>query len=817
MCAKFDDPVDKEEHLFFDNTIQWLNDLIKESKNDGLEYLKVIETKGYSANNKDDIQPIRENRGYAMLSNRSLERYEAALTDPYFMHLEFSQLDCSTKKSEEENIYIGRSMLSDNRSSEIKVYSWTSDLANELYYKKRKNKFTLNIHDEKLKSTYSYQITPLLRRAIKINKGQYEGYINEFVSKKYIEKYGLKNIEAGEQIVDSFLLDIIAQKKKENRITDIIRTIQTNQNNVIRLPHDKSFIVQGCAGSGKTMIMLHRLSYLFERKFLNQDIETIIITPSDNFNAQIKELVYDLNIENVKLSTLNAYYAQTLKNYGWSASATGNDTVDNEDFLNFIYSPDFLIIMQEIYDQNRKAGIETPNMLDANFISCALCKVNNVPNNKYNDIFSLKSQDEVLYYLDKILTINKENENKIKQATDNFKKTEEKFIKKRKEYINTQNMLKDTVSGIKQCLYSIKEQLSIKINNVKNTKKINNLQNKINTVDEFIKDFDVNINNSANSDFIKKIYNFTGDKAIYEKLKQYNHLTMSSKTIEISLKNFKKIAKHEKQIIEDTSYLLLNETELKKINIYIDEMKKSTAYKDYKKLFEDKIVSVVNDECKKYNIIYRKYSKYMNYLRLWWYYINHRPSRKEKIMFCIDEAQNISLTEYRLIQILNGENTIFNLYGDVYQNTYCNFGIKDWSSIGKTLKHEIEIFNFQENYRNTAEITDYTNSTSKLPIKMIPIGTNGMTPQEILRESFVRTVESIPNDVKICVIFKQSLLKEIKTLLSQVKKTTNVYYLNLEESRGLEFNTVFVFEKHMNSNEKYIAYTRAMENLFIVL
>ena len=62
--------------------------------------------------------------------------------------------------------------------------------------------------------------------------------------------------------MDEFLIKILLDKKDSNKLTDIIYTIQGNQNRIIRANSMESFIVQGCAVSGKTMILLHRLSYL---------------------------------------------------------------------------------------------------------------------------------------------------------------------------------------------------------------------------------------------------------------------------------------------------------------------------------------------------------------------------------------------------------------------------------------------------------------------------------------------------------------------------------------------------------------------------
>ena len=41
--------------------------------------------------------------------------------------------------------------------------------------------------------------------------------------------------------------------------------------------------------------------------------------------------------------------------------------------------------------------------------------------------------------------------------------------------------------------------------------------------------------------------------------------------------------------------------------------------------------------------------------------------------------------------------------------------------------------------------------------------------------------------------------------------------MTVEEVKGLEFETVFVYEENMNRNQKYISYTRALSELVIIL
>ena len=58
------------------------------------------------------------------------------------------------------------------------------------------------------------------------------------------------------------LLKPYLEASVDNRLRNIVSTIQVEQNAIIREPIAKNVIVQGVAGSGKTTVALHRIAYL---------------------------------------------------------------------------------------------------------------------------------------------------------------------------------------------------------------------------------------------------------------------------------------------------------------------------------------------------------------------------------------------------------------------------------------------------------------------------------------------------------------------------------------------------------------------------
>lgn len=148
--------------------------------------------------------------------------------------------------------------------------------------------------------------TITLRRKFTITNGNLEDYYDE---------YDAESKAAKAAINDPFLLRVLEDRRGEQNITNIIRSIQVNQNDIIEEPIENNLVVQGCAGSGKTMILLHRLANL---KYNNPKFDwdkVRIITPNKDFTLFISDLAKDLDIDEIKKLTLQEYYLELLDAY----------------------------------------------------------------------------------------------------------------------------------------------------------------------------------------------------------------------------------------------------------------------------------------------------------------------------------------------------------------------------------------------------------------------------------------------------------------------------------------------------------------------
>ena len=85
------------------------------------------------------------------------------------------------------------------------------------------------------------------------------------------------------------------------QLKNIVRTIQKEQNAIIRNTSDRILVIQGVAGSGKTSVALHRIAYLLyhDRKNLKSS-HVLSLSPNGVFSDDISHLLPELGEENIQ-------------------------------------------------------------------------------------------------------------------------------------------------------------------------------------------------------------------------------------------------------------------------------------------------------------------------------------------------------------------------------------------------------------------------------------------------------------------------------------------------------------------------------------
>lgn len=199
---------------------------------------------------------------------------ENASDSPYFGKFTFIDEDGAEKE-----YCIGRTFLK-NSETEALITDWRAPISSIFY---------------------TYGIGPAEYEA---PIGKINGNITQkkqiIINNKKLDKIFDTNFASNDEILQSYL-----NTHANDKIKDIIASIQKEQNDIIRLPLNNNIIVQGIAGSGKTSIALHRLAYLIytlkennSKSNINSN-QFLIIGPNDCFLDYISEVLPSMDIDNV--------------------------------------------------------------------------------------------------------------------------------------------------------------------------------------------------------------------------------------------------------------------------------------------------------------------------------------------------------------------------------------------------------------------------------------------------------------------------------------------------------------------------------------
>lgn len=212
--------------------------------------------------------------------NNNIQKLVSRLTkqkkNPYFGRFDFKTAD----DDQARQYYIGLGFLQDSENKNL-VYDWRSDICS-LYYEDKLGKNSYTCPDGKIDGNVS------LKRQYKIEDGKLNYYIDS------------------NMIIDDDILMEQLSKNASSKMHEIASTIQKEQNILIRNEKFENTIVQGVAGSGKTSIAMHRVSYLlfkYRKQLKSEDI--LVLSPSELFADYIDEVLPALGEEKTFTTTFS--------------------------------------------------------------------------------------------------------------------------------------------------------------------------------------------------------------------------------------------------------------------------------------------------------------------------------------------------------------------------------------------------------------------------------------------------------------------------------------------------------------------------------
>lgn len=208
------------------------------------------------------------------LYSRKISLMKRTIKKPYFARIDFAR----DGEKNVEKLYIGKVGVMDEDNNNITI-DWRAPISS-MYY------------DSNLGRT-SYEAPEGTCTGEILVKRQYE-----------IEDGKLQSFQDVDTVSNDDLLKPYLEASVDNRLRNIVSTIQVEQNAIIREPIAKNVIVQGVAGSGKTTVALHRIAYLVynNREKINPE-QYLVIGPNKFFVNYIFSVLPDLDVDNVNQLT----------------------------------------------------------------------------------------------------------------------------------------------------------------------------------------------------------------------------------------------------------------------------------------------------------------------------------------------------------------------------------------------------------------------------------------------------------------------------------------------------------------------------------
>lgn len=200
---------------------------------------------------------------------------------PYFGRVDFKE------DEDEQRIYIGRFGVTPEDAYEPLIVDWRAPVS-ALFYSSSLGK---NVYTAPLGQV---EVDILKKRQYIIKKKKLIGLFDSSVD------------------VKDDILQLVLSKNAEEKLKDIVMSIQQEQDNIIRQPRNKIVVVNGVAGSGKTTIALHRVAYLlYNHRDVLQD-KVLILGPNPIFMEYISSVLPSLGEVGVNQKTYRDFATELL-------------------------------------------------------------------------------------------------------------------------------------------------------------------------------------------------------------------------------------------------------------------------------------------------------------------------------------------------------------------------------------------------------------------------------------------------------------------------------------------------------------------------
>ena len=668
--------------------------------------------------------------------------------------------------------------------------------------------------------------------------------------------------------------ELLEQRLKENRsdpkLQNIIATLQQEQFEIIASDSADSFVVQGCAGSGKSQCLLHRLFYLRGELSDGGWEHVLLITPTKLFRLFSSDLMQRYQISNVANCSISELYQALLLRYDARFRNRQYHFELSEEYLPDEY-------LQKVYSEETIKTIEAKISQSIQGYIATACQTLDIP---VPETVTAKTVQSLLGKLDEEISVANSKDTSLLQDPEYAKKradyeTLQKQMDSLQKSLDRQNSEAESMDANEHTLLTNAEKTEQAQHELTEWKKqreekVRNAKEDLQALREWIEsgqfDPDVPFLYAQQLYFIESITSGEAYRADEEYLaflqKKVEDATQElvkftgDKTTEQTLTRYQKrretIATRKAKIIDDIHDLSGKidiaaerlrqraqelEGEYSRQSFIKSEMERSKYVlgRLESTVFEQEIWNALLPLKEQYHvhtldvekldekhqretrILYK--SDLLFYLKI--YTTLHAEAKlPEYNLFCIDEGQDLHKADYDFLHQLYPK-ARFNIFGDTLQVLHTACGVKNWTNDTGIKK----IYHLDCNYRNPAAIADFCNKEFKSKMKYLgkprperyPTLISGLSqlPQVFQNRKTVFIVRDYEAFRKFCNLSGKSetYFEYLDTTAEKATGEKPACY-SVFAAKGLEFSTVCVYPERMTTNQKVVSCTRATEVLY---
>ena len=861
MRSSFHNALLQEETRYKDAVYHALDEEIQAAKENVSDKCAEVRRGAYEA--QDSFVPYRERGGAYKNLNAVNRRVQSLYARPYFSHVELNMSD-----SKETEHYLLSDVPSLDQMLPVDADKFLVPFKKNAETPMWEQLFRCYQSRNGLPQSYQQRDGTLVSIVpVKICD-------DEIKSRQLVNATQLFPAPSAESRILIDADELLEQKLQENRsdpkLQNIIATLQQEQFEIIASDSADSFVVQGCAGSGKSQCLLHRLFYLRGELSNGGWEHVLLITPTKLFRLFSSDLMQRYQISNVANYSISELYQALLLRYDARFRNRQYHFELSEEYLPDEY-------LQKVYSEETIKTIEAKISQSIQRCIATACQTLDIP---VPETVTAKTVQSLLEKLDEEISVANSKDTSLLQDPEYAQKradyeTLQKQMDSLQKSLDRQNAEAESIDANEHTLLTSAEKTEQAQHELAEWKKqreekVQSAKDNLQTLREWIEsgqfDPDVPFLYAQQLYFIESITSGEAYRADEEYLaflqKIANDATQElvkftgDKTTEQTLARYQKrretIAARKTKIIDDINELAEKidtaaewlrqraqelEGEYSRQSFIKSEMERSKYVlgRLESTVFEQEIWNALLPLKERYHvhtldvekldekhqretrILYK--SDLLFYLKI--YTTLHAEAKlPEYNLFCIDEGQDLHKADYDFLHQLYPK-ARFNIFGDTLQVLHTACGVKNWTNDTGIKK----IYHLDCNYRNPAAIADFCNTEFKSKMKYLGkprseryptlISEPSQLPQVFQNKKAVFIVRDYESFRKFCNLSGKSetYFEYLDTTAEKATGEKPACY-SVFAAKGLEFSTVCVYPERMTTNQKVVSCTRATEVLY---